>query len=59
MNPVFKEAAYFVEHAWIMGATTVLFFMCFAGWSWWAFAKRNRRRFEEAALLPLTTGDDA
>jgi cbb3-type cytochrome oxidase subunit 3 len=58
MNPVTREAAQFVEHAWIMGAMTVLFIMCFTGWGWWAFARRNRHRFEEAALLPLTTGDE-
>jgi cbb3-type cytochrome oxidase subunit 3 len=59
MNPVFREAAGFVDHGWIMGAMTVLFFACFIGWSWWAYAKHNRQKFEDAALLPLTTGDDA
>jgi cbb3-type cytochrome oxidase subunit 3 len=58
VNPVLREAAGFVEHGWLMGLMTVLFFTCFIGWSWWALARRNRRRFEDAAMLPLTTGDD-
>ena len=59
MNPVYREAAIYVEHAWIMGAMTVLFIACFVGWTWWAYAKRNRTHMAQAALLPLTTGDDA
>jgi cbb3-type cytochrome oxidase subunit 3 len=59
VNPVFREAGTLVQHGWIMGAMTVLFMACFIGWSWWAYAAHNRRKFEDAALLPLTTGDDA
>ena len=54
MNPLWREAAGFVEHAWIMGATTILFLACFVGWTWWAFSSRNRARHEAAALLPLS-----
>jgi cbb3-type cytochrome oxidase subunit 3 len=59
MNPVLREAGGYVEHAWLMGAMTVLFIACFVGWTWWAYAARNRAMMEEAALLPLTTGEDA
>jgi cbb3-type cytochrome oxidase subunit 3 len=59
MNPVFREASGFVQNSWIMGLTTALFLLCFMGWSWWAYAKHNRQKFEDAAMLPLTTGDDA
>jgi cbb3-type cytochrome oxidase subunit 3 len=59
MNPVFREAAGFVQNAWIMGLTTALFLACFVGWTWWAYAKHNRHKFEDAAMLPFTTGDDA
>lgn len=58
MNPVFREAAGFVQHGWIMGVTTALFLACFVGWAWWAFASHNRHKFEDAALLPFTTGDE-
>jgi cbb3-type cytochrome oxidase subunit 3 len=58
VNPVIREAAHWAQHGWIMGVMTVVFLACFVGWTWWAFAKENRARFEEAALLPLTTGDD-
>jgi cbb3-type cytochrome oxidase subunit 3 len=59
MNPVFREASGFVQHVWVMSAMTVLFLVCFVGWTWWAYAKHNRQKFEDAAMLPLTTGDDA
>jgi cbb3-type cytochrome oxidase subunit 3 len=59
MNPVFREASNHVQYGWIMGVMTVLFLACFVGWGWWACAKHNRGKFEDAALLPLTTGDDA
>jgi cbb3-type cytochrome oxidase subunit 3 len=59
MNPVFREAAGHVEHGWIMGLMTLLFFACFIGWTWWAYAKGNRQAMNDAARLPLTTGDDA
>lgn len=58
MNPVYREAAVYVQHAWIMGVMTALFIACFVGWTWWAFSKRNRARMAQAALLPLTTGDE-
>jgi cbb3-type cytochrome oxidase subunit 3 len=57
MNPVYREAAVHVQHAWIMGVMTLLFIACFVGWTWWAYSKRNRARMAQAALLPLTTGD--
>jgi len=58
VNPVFRDAAGYVEHAWIMGIMTILFVACFIGWTRWAYAEHNRERFEDAARLPLTTGDD-
>ena len=54
MNPLFREAAGFVQHAWIMGVTTILFVACFVGWTWWAYSDRNRERLEAAARLPLS-----
>jgi cbb3-type cytochrome oxidase subunit 3 len=59
MNPVFREAAGFVQNAWVMGLMTTLFLVCFIGWAWWAYAEHNREEFEDAAMLPLTTGDEA
>ncbi len=53
MNPVFAQATGIAEHAWIMGVVTIVFIACFLGAIWWAFARRNRARFERAARLPL------
>ena len=51
MNHVLDSAV--VEYAWLMGVTTVLFMVCFVGWTWWAYSRANRERMNEAALLPL------
>ena len=58
MNPLREAAAGAVSGTWIMGLLTVLFLGCFAGIVVWAYARRNRARFEEAAKLPLTTAED-
>lgn len=59
MNPVFREAAELARLGWVMGVATVVFVACFVGWTWWAYSASNRARMAEAALLPLSTGDDA
>ena len=56
MNHVLDSAV--VEYAWLMGVTTVLFMVCFVGWTWWAYSKPNRERMNEAALLPLLEDDE-
>ncbi len=37
---------------------TVLSLIIFVGIFWWAFASRNRARFEEAAQLPFMDKDE-
>jgi cbb3-type cytochrome oxidase subunit 3 len=59
VNPIFREAAATAQLGWLMGAMTVVFFVCFAGWAWWAYSSANRKHMDEAALLPLTLGDEA
>ena len=58
MNPVFREGVSHIQLAWISGVMTVVFTLVFIGWAWWAFSKKNKQRFEEAAQLPLDTGGD-
>lgn len=53
MNHVLHAGAEVVRYGWIMGLTTIAFFLCFAGWTWWAFSSRNRERMNEAARMPL------
>ena len=52
---------YGLEHSHSGGATvnSSARIVCFVGWMWWAYSARNRARMAQAALLPLTTGDDA
>ena len=58
MNPVLREGVQHAELIWMSAVMTVVFFLCFIGWTLWAYAGRNRKRFEEAALLPFTTGGE-
>ncbi|WP_332254753.1 cbb3-type cytochrome oxidase subunit 3 [Thioalkalivibrio paradoxus] len=37
---------------------TVLLMILFAGIIWWAFSRRNKERFEEAANLPFADDDN-
>lgn len=53
MNPVLAQASGIAEHAWLMGVVTIVFMAFFAAVTWWAYARRNRARFEQAARLPL------
>lgn len=41
----------------ISGAVTLTAFVSFIGISVWAWSRRNRARFEEAARLPLDDED--
>jgi cbb3-type cytochrome oxidase subunit 3 len=58
MNPILREAADSVQHGWMLGLMTVLFFACFVAWIAWAWAPRNRARFEEEARQPFMDGGD-
>jgi cytochrome c oxidase cbb3-type subunit IV len=37
----------------ISGIVTAVFIVVFIGIVWWAFSKRNKQSFEEAARLPF------
>jgi cytochrome c oxidase cbb3-type subunit IV len=38
-------------------AVTVMSFACFAGIVAWAWSRKNRSRFDEAAMLPFAARD--
>jgi cytochrome c oxidase cbb3-type subunit IV len=42
----------------LRSVTTLISFLTFVGIIWWAYAKGNRQRFDEAANLPFADGDD-
>jgi cytochrome c oxidase cbb3-type subunit IV len=37
---------------------TVVFFLLFIAIAWWAFSRKNKKRFDEAAHLPFEEDDD-
>lgn len=58
MNPVLQATAESISFGWIGGVVTAAFIACFVGWTWWAFSPRNKQKFEEAARMPLSDGED-
>ncbi len=59
MNPIVNAAADGSELGWLMGITTVLFIAAFVFWSWWAYTKTNKARWEADSRLPLNDGGDS
>ncbi|UCG89456.1 MAG: cbb3-type cytochrome c oxidase subunit 3 [Gemmatimonadota bacterium] len=47
-----------MSHGWLAGLVTVFFVAWFIGWTWWAFAPKNKQKFEKAARMPLSDGGD-
>jgi cbb3-type cytochrome oxidase subunit 3 len=58
MNPAFKAAAETAQLGWAMGVVTAVFIVCFVGWTWWAYARRNKAFMEEAGRMPFSDGVD-
>ena len=40
------------------GLLTVLLMVLFGGILWWAFSRKNKKRFDEAANLPFADDDN-
>jgi len=59
MSALFKQAAGSVTQGWIMGIITALFLASFLFWVWYAWAGRNRARWEEASRLPFNDGGES
>jgi cbb3-type cytochrome oxidase subunit 3 len=53
VNPLIREAAASVEMGWLLGLMTVLFFVAFLGWTWWAYAPSRRELMEEYGNIPF------
>lgn len=58
MNPLLQEAVRQIQHGWLAALMTVVFLACFIAFVWWALLPRNRQRFDDAARLPLSDGDE-
>lgn len=55
---VLQEGARAAPYGWVLGVVTIVFMVAFVAWIWWLFARKNRRRFDEAANLPFSNGDE-
>lgn len=56
MNPVLHEGVQTAQFGWLLGWTTIGFFLAMVGWTWWAFGPSRREHFEQAGRIPLDGG---
>jgi cytochrome c oxidase cbb3-type subunit 4 len=59
VNPLLREAAESISLGWLAGLVTAFFIVWFIAWTWWAFSPKNKKKFEEAARMPLSDGGDS
>jgi cbb3-type cytochrome oxidase subunit 3 len=53
MNSVLMQAADTASLGWILGVTTALFMVLFAGWVVWLWSPAQVGAMEDASRLPL------
>jgi len=58
VNTLTREAASSVELGWVLGLLTVVFFLAFIYWFWYAYAPSHRARMTEASLMPFDGGEE-
>ena len=58
MNPLIQQARESIGMGGFGTVLTLLFMGAFVAWVWWAYTPRNRKKFEDAALLPFEEGVD-
>lgn len=58
MNPVIQQASESIGMGGMATVLTLLFMVAFFAWVWYAYTPRNRKKFEDAALLPFEEGVD-
>ncbi len=58
MNPLIQQARESIGMGGFATVLTLLFMVAFIAWVWWAYTPRNRKKFEDAALLPFEEGVD-
>lgn len=57
MNPLKVEAVASVHMGWLLGALTVVFFVSFVYWIWYAYAPSRKQFMHEASLIPFDGGE--
>lgn len=57
MNPLMQEAGQSVELGWLLGVVTVVFFLSFLFWTWYAYAPSRKQIMEQASRIPFEGGD--
>lgn len=58
MNPVIQKASESIGMGGMATVLTLLFMVAFFAWVWYAYTPRNKKKFEDAALLPFEEGVD-
>jgi len=58
VNPLLQEAAQSIQMSWLLSVMTVVFFLSFLGWVWYAYSPRHRELMDELAQMPLKDGGE-
>lgn len=58
MNTLLREAAASVQGGWLLGVTTVVFFVFFLAWVWWTYHPDNEAMMDEVSRMPLSDGGE-
>lgn len=58
MNPIIQKASESIGMGGMATILTLLFIVAFFAWVWYAYTPRNKKKFEDAALLPFEEGVD-
>lgn len=56
MSVLWRQVTGQLDHIELAALVTLLFLAIFALWAVWAYAPSNRRKLEEARLLPFDEG---
>lgn len=57
MNTLLREAGASVELGWLLGVVTVVFFVSFLYWTWYAYAPSRKEFMEQASRIPFEGGE--
>lgn len=58
MNPLMEQASQAIGRGGMATIMTLLFVVAFLAWVWYAYRPANRKKFEDAAMMPFEEGVD-
>jgi cbb3-type cytochrome oxidase subunit 3 len=59
MNPLIEQASESIGLPGMATIMTLLFMAGFLAWVWYAYRPANKKKFEDAAMLPFEEGGES